>query len=109
MRWGVHEAQFLPEIAAALQKASVARRRLIELALAPAFGAAPPAALTVLCEILLDFPAWQRLVVEQGFSQAEAETVLAETLVALARQHNAAARAIPTRCRRKPRTGRKLA
>ncbi|MDP6708693.1 MAG: TetR/AcrR family transcriptional regulator [Alphaproteobacteria bacterium] len=90
MRWGVHEAPLLPDLAAALEKTIVRPGPLIALALAPAFGNAPPASLVALCEILLDFPAWQRLDGEPGLGPTEAESVLADALVALARRHGEA-------------------
>ena len=61
-----------------------------------------------LCEILLDFPAWQRFAGERGPSGEEAETVLAEALIALARQHGAADRQARGAGRSKSRTGRRL-
>ncbi len=93
MRWANYEAQLVPELAAWQREATGARRQLTELALEPAFGMPPPAALLAICEILLDFSAWQRLASEQGLEPAEAETVLSDALTALVEMHRAAATA----------------
>ena len=105
LRWTFYEARLVSDMAALQKKASEGRRQLIALALAPAFGPRPPEALAALCEILLDFPAWQRFASERGPSGEDAETVLAEALIALARQHGAAARQARGAGRPKPRTG----
>lgn len=104
MRWANYEAQLVPELAEWLHKATDARRQLTELALEPAFGTPPPTALLALCEILLDFWAWQRLASEQGLEPAEAETVLSDALTALV-EMNRAATTVAGR-RGKPRTRR---
>jgi len=87
MRWANYEARLVPELTEWLRKETGARRRLMELALEPAFGASPPAALMALCEILLDFSAWQRLESDQGLEPAEAEAVLSGALIALVEMH----------------------
>lgn len=105
MRWAVHEAQLVPELAAWLDEQNDARRRLTETALEPAFGARPPSAILALCDILLDFSAWQRLVGGREPAQAEAETVLTGALAALVDMHRPAT-AIgrrKTQTERKPR------
>jgi len=104
MRWANYEAQLVPELAEWLHEATDARRQLTELALEPAFGTPPPAALLALCEILLDYPAWQRLVSDQGFESAEAETALTDALTALVQMHRTAFTAAGRRS--KPRTER---
>lgn len=90
MRWGVHEAPVVPELAAALRQTIVQPRPLIELALAPAFAGTPPSALVALCEILLDFSAWQRLEGEAALGPAAREAVLGDALIALVRAHGEA-------------------
>lgn len=72
MGWGLNEARFLPEIEAWITSLATTRRELIALALAPAFADTPPPALVTLCEILLDFPAWQHLTDKQDTAAAEA-------------------------------------
>lgn len=104
LRWSVHEAQIQPELAALLGKASELRCRLIALALAPAFGSRVPGALIRLCEILLDFPAWQRLTGNPSLSGKKAETILSEALIALAREYSQGNRDAPPDRRAKPRT-----
>ena len=106
MRWLDYEARRVPELAAWLRQATDLRRQLVERALAPAFGTPPPTALLALCQILLDFSAWQRLTSDQGLEPAEAETVLTDALSALVATHRAAA---PVAGRRgKPRTKRTI-
>jgi AcrR family transcriptional regulator len=90
MRWAVHEAPLVPELAAALQKGRPTLKHMIELALAPDFGDVPPPALVALCEILLDFSAWQRLSSERGLAPGDAETALGDALVAIVKEHGAA-------------------
>jgi AcrR family transcriptional regulator len=95
MRWAVHEARSVPELEEWLRTASAARRELIVLALEPAFGPAPPEPLIALCNVLLDFPAWQSLTEVKSLGPEEAEALIAETLIALVREHggeNGAAR-----------------
>ena len=106
MRRANYEARLVPELAEWLRQADEARRELTELALRPAFATPVPAALLALSEILLDFPAWQRLESEQGLAPAEAETVLSDALAALVALHRAAATATAVRRRTKPRTKR---
>src|SRR5579875_1346147 len=61
LRWSVHEAVLVRELAERLERMAESRRRLIAMALAPACGRKPPETLMAWCEILLAFPAWQRL------------------------------------------------
>ena len=105
LRWSLLEAQFIPELAEWIEELAVTRAELTRLAVTPAFAKAPPPALVTLCEILLDFPAWQRLTDAQNPAAAEAETVLTDALVALVRRQ-AGARPAPRR-RSKSRTERK--
>lgn len=104
MRWTIGEAPLVPELAALLRQTAELRRQLTEAALAPAFGAAPPAALVAPCEILLGFPAWQRLASDQALEPAEAEAVLVGALMALVDSHRAVT---PAARRGEPRTKRK--
>jgi AcrR family transcriptional regulator len=90
LRWSVHEAVLMCEIAERFGSMAERRRRLIELALEPAFGRRPPPALVALCDILLDFPAWQRLAREADDADQQA-AVLARGLLAVAREHLPAA------------------
>lgn len=83
MRKGLHEAQLLPELAAALQVNFPNVRGLIELALAPGFKSTPPSSLVTLCEILLDFPAWVRIQDDQCFDPALPNSSLVNALVAI--------------------------
>jgi len=53
LRWTYYEAKIVAGMDAMQQKANEARRQLIVLALAPAFGPHPPEALLALYEILL--------------------------------------------------------
>lgn len=87
LRWSVYEAVLVREIAARLARMSEARRQLILMALAPAFGRHPPDTLVAVCEVLLDFPSWQRLARDGNASADEVESMLAEALVALAHAH----------------------
>ena len=87
LSWSVHEAVLVPEIAARLAGMAEARRRLIEMALEPAFGRQPPEALVALCEILLDFPAWQRLARDKSAGADELADSIGRGLSALAREH----------------------
>lgn len=103
MRWAIAEAQLVPELAAWLGQTTDTRRQLTEQALEPVFGTPPPVALLALCEILLDFSAWQRLASEQELEPAEAETAVYDALAALVKMHRAAA---PVAGRGKPRTKR---
>ena len=89
LRWTNYEAPLVPELAAWLQDAANARRRLLVLALEPAFGAEPPAALVALCDVLLDYSAWKRLAGEPGLAPAAAESALAGALAALVERHRA--------------------
>lgn len=95
LRWTYYEARFVPEIAPRYRKAAEQRRALIEEALAPTFGPQPPAAQVAVCECLLEFPAWQRLTLERGLSDDEAEVALAAALAAVANAHAAASAAGP--------------
>jgi AcrR family transcriptional regulator len=90
LRWSVHEAALVREIAERLAGMAERRCRLIELALEPAFGRRPPPPLSALCDILLDFPAWQRLARTEDDAGRQA-AVLARGLLAVARDHLPAA------------------
>src|SRR5579875_375892 len=86
LRWSVHEAVLVRELAERLERMAESRRRLIAMALAPACGRKPPETLMAWCEILLDFPAWQRLARDHdGAADAVAQR-LARALIALARE-----------------------
>jgi AcrR family transcriptional regulator len=98
MRWAIHEGPLVPELAALLENDRPAPQRMIGIALAPRFRDAPPAALIALCEILLDFSAWQKL--PDGSSKG-AEQVLAGALIVLATHYAGAAKS-PSRSRKSP-------
>ena len=104
LRWSVHEAVLVRELAERFGRMAEGRRQLIELALAPAFGRRPPEPLLALCDILLDFPSWQRLAREEDDAERQAAT-LAKALLALARDYLAAAEragvAEPSKIRRR--------
>ena len=87
MRWSFHEARFVPEIAPRFEKASEQRRALIELALTPAFGPRAPEALVALCEILLDFSAWERLARNKGLAGEQGTAAITDALITLTRVH----------------------
>lgn len=87
LRWSVHEAVLVRPIADRLEQAAESRRRLIRMALEPAFGQRPPEALVALYDVLLDFSSWQRLARDKDVPADEVETTIAEALVALAREH----------------------
>jgi AcrR family transcriptional regulator len=84
MRWAIHEAMLVPELAAVLERARPTTREMIELALRPEFGVPPPPALAAMCEAMLDFRTAQILWNEQTLSAAKAEETLGDALVALA-------------------------
>lgn len=87
LRWTVHESVLVRELADRYRGLAEGRRKLLDLALAPAFGRRAPAPLVALCEILLDFPAWQRLARDEKTGGETVETALARGLLALAREH----------------------
>lgn len=87
LRWSSREAVLVPEIAARFERAAESRRQLICLALEPAFGQDPPVPLVALCDILLDFPAWQRLARDKTIAADEVAAVIAQALLVLAREH----------------------
>jgi AcrR family transcriptional regulator len=87
LRWTAHEAVLVPDLAARYARMAENRRQLIAIALEPAFGPRPPAALLTLSETLLDFASWQRLTRDRELKDDEVEHVLAEALLALAREH----------------------
>jgi AcrR family transcriptional regulator len=83
MRWAVAETQQVPEMAALVEAGASACKQLVEMALEPAFDAAPPPELVALCEVLVSFPAWQRLSAEPS----DCETALSDALTTLTRSH----------------------
>lgn len=85
MRRGIHEMALIPEIADMVQAWREALRGLIALALTPGFGTAPPAKLVTLCEVLLDFTAWQRLSADGTRDDADVAPLLAQALMAIIR------------------------
>jgi len=102
MRWATGEARFVPELATWLEQTGELRRRLVLLALEPAFAREPPAPLLALCDILLDFPAWQRLTGDRAIGSGGAEAVLFDALMASVEMHGAPATQVARRG--KPRT-----
>jgi AcrR family transcriptional regulator len=89
LRWAQHEVAFVPELADFLQRANEERRGLIALALEPAVGKRVPATLAALCDLLLDFPAWLRLVSDPALSReaGQAEAIVGDALTGLVRDH----------------------
>ncbi len=87
LRWTIHEAVLVRELADRYRGMAEGRRRLIEVALQPAFGRRPPGGLIALCEVLLDFPSWQRLAAAAEVTAEPAEAALARGLTALAREY----------------------
>ena len=83
MRWAVSEVQQVPEMAALVDAGAGACKQLVEMALEPAFGAVPPPELVALCEILVSFPAWQRLSAEPS----DCEAALSDALITLTHSH----------------------
>jgi AcrR family transcriptional regulator len=107
LRWGVHEAVFVPELASLLERASDGRRQLIALALEPAFGKRTPPGLQALCEVLLDFSAWQQLTTDPSLSSERAEAIVGDALIALVRQHDPSIRCHAARRADLTTTGRR--
>jgi AcrR family transcriptional regulator len=77
LRWSVHEAALIPELAVHRGRADEAQRALIVAALAPAFKDAPPPALVGLLASLFDFRAWQTLTARYGLDQAATADTIA--------------------------------
>jgi AcrR family transcriptional regulator len=94
LRWSLHDVAFVPELADVAKRAAGERRRLIDLALEPAFGRRAPARLVALCDLLLDFPAWQRLASDPDLPDGadRAEAIIADALTVLIREHAPAGR-----------------
>src|SRR5579875_537094 len=65
LRWSVHEAVLVRELAERLERMAESRRRLIALPWAPVGGGTPPKPLLAGGEILLVFPPWRRLARNQ--------------------------------------------
>lgn len=77
LRWSVHEAAFIPELAVHQQRMNEWHRSFITQAVAPAFTDAPPAALVGLLASLLDFRSWQALIDQYGLSEPAAADAIA--------------------------------
>lgn len=105
LRWTLHEATRLPELAQWLAQADDRRRQLIVAALEPAFGAAPPPALLALCQLLTGFPAWQQLAGEASPVRAQAQDLLVATLAQLARHHGPGGAPAPSGPSARPKKG----
>jgi len=106
LRWAIHEAGLVPDLARLQEAAGAGHRRLIALALAPAFGPHPPEPLLALAEVLLDFPAWQRIGRDGKRSGDAAGEIVAQALVVLARAYIPAPRPAGSRGRARPPTRR---
>jgi AcrR family transcriptional regulator len=77
LRWSVHEAALIPELAVHQQRMNEWHRSLVAQAVAPAFKTAPPAALVGLLVSLLDFRSWQTLIEQYGLSEPAAADAIA--------------------------------
>jgi AcrR family transcriptional regulator len=77
LRWTVHEAPLIPELAVHHRRMNEARRALIAQAIAPAFDAPPPPALLGLLDSLFDYRTWQTLAKDHGLSDEEAAAAIA--------------------------------
>jgi AcrR family transcriptional regulator len=102
LRWGIHEAAFIPELRAIVDEARAKLGQLIALALAPTFGQRPPPSLCALWALLLDFSAWQRLTSDGRLSDDEAAAAVTDALLALIRSGGTAGSTDHLRPRRSP-------
>jgi AcrR family transcriptional regulator len=95
LRWAVHEAVLVRPLQDLVKQAAALRRRLIAEALEPDFGPRPPQKLVAVAEVLLDFPAWQRLTRNGRAAVEDAAQTIADALLALARDRLTGATAAP--------------
>ena len=77
LRWSVHEASLMPELAVHRRRVDEAHRALIATAVAPAFETAPPPALLGVLATLLDFRSWQTLIDQYDLSDTAAADAIA--------------------------------
>ena len=93
LRW--HEEALFPALAKIMQEARDRLAQLIALALAPRFGQKPPASLIALCDILLDFTAWQRLSEDGAKDDRAAIAAASAALIAICASHDLHTRPSP--------------
>jgi AcrR family transcriptional regulator len=77
LRWSVHEAPLIPELAVHQRRMDEWHRSLVTQAVAPAFTGAPPPALIGLLASLLDFRSWQTLTDQFGLAELAAAEAMA--------------------------------
>jgi AcrR family transcriptional regulator len=77
LRWSVHEASLIPELAVHQRRMDEAHRAIIAQAVSPAFEGAPPPALLGLLTTLLDFRSWQTLAGQFGLNEPAAAEAMA--------------------------------
>lgn len=87
LRWSVHEAPLIPELAAHLRPLDEAHRRLIVQAITPAFDSGPPPALLGLLEVLFEYRTWQTLTKTQGLSDTAATDAIIDAAQKLLANH----------------------
>jgi AcrR family transcriptional regulator len=80
LRWSVHEAALIPELAVHQQRMDEWHRSLIAKAVAPAFRGATPPALIGLLAALLDFRSWQSLTAQYGLTDEAAADAIANAV-----------------------------
>jgi len=86
MRWAVHEARLVPELAAGLRQGRDNLAALVARAVAPGFAGKPPAELVALLVTWLDIECWMRLQSQSGLSAKAASAALRQGALALLRQ-----------------------
>jgi AcrR family transcriptional regulator len=77
LRWSVHEAALIPELAVHQRRMDEAHRAIIAEAVKPGFTDGPPQALVGVLTTLLDFRSWQTLTREYGLSESAAAAAIA--------------------------------
>jgi AcrR family transcriptional regulator len=82
LRWSIHEAHLLPDMAVYFTKMRERHLRLICEALAPDFGPRPPHVLVALIEALTAFETWQTMTAANGLSSGEAASIVADAIAA---------------------------
>jgi AcrR family transcriptional regulator len=83
LRWGICEAEYLPELKAFLDHARAFYLDFIEKAFSPGFSGPPPQQLIMIVYALLDFPAWKVFTNTSNLSQDNLEEMITDTLVSL--------------------------
>lgn len=101
LRWSIHEAHLLPDMAVYFTKMRERHLRLLHEALAPDFGPRPPRALSAVIEALTSFETWQTMTTANGLSSNEAANAVANAITATIAAESGGRRA-PKRARRGP-------